>query len=190
MRKALLFTLLFILVALLSVQLVSADRALCDSRVNDTQEKLLECVTVAGAREHQAAFQAIADANGGNRAAGTPGYDASVAYVVETLQAAGYEVELNGFNTTFAPPAALQQTAPLIFVDVDPSVEIMGVNVLAELPGEEDGNVVMVGAHLDSVNAGPGINDNGSGSAAILETAVQMSKGKAAQYSALCLVGG
>jgi aminopeptidase Y len=36
----------------------------------------------------------------------------------------------------------------------------------------------MVGAHLDSVNEGPGINDNGSGSAAILETAVQMAKVK------------
>jgi Zn-dependent M28 family amino/carboxypeptidase len=34
----------------------------------------------------------------------------------------------------------------------------------------------MAGAHLDSVNAGPGINDNGSGSAAILEVAEQMSK--------------
>ena len=30
-------------------------------------------------REHRLARQAIADANGGNRAAGTPGYDASVA---------------------------------------------------------------------------------------------------------------
>lgn len=39
-------------------------------------------------------------------------------------------------------------------------------------------NVIMDGAHLDSVNAGPGINDNdnGSGSAAILEVAGQMSK--------------
>ena len=36
----------------------------------------------------------------------------------------------------------------------------------------------MAGAHLDSVNAGPGINDNGSGSAAILETALQMAKVK------------
>ena len=36
----------------------------------------------------------------------------------------------------------------------------------------------MVGAHLDSVTAGPGINDNGSGSAAILETAIQMAKVK------------
>jgi Peptidase family M28 len=35
-------------------------------------------------------------------------------------------------------------------------------------------NVVMVGAHLDSVPAGPGINDNGSGVAAVLETALQM----------------
>jgi Zn-dependent M28 family amino/carboxypeptidase len=36
--------------------------------------------------------------------------------------------------------------------------------------------VVVVGAHLDSVPEGPGIQDNGSGSAAILETAVQMAR--------------
>jgi Zn-dependent M28 family amino/carboxypeptidase len=51
-------------------------------------------------------------------------------------------------------------------------------NVLAETPGGDPTNVVMVGAHLDSVNAGPGINDNGSGSSAILETALQMAKVK------------
>ena len=48
-------------------------------------------------------------------------------------------------------------------------------NVLAELPGRTD-DVVLVGAHLDSVNAGPGINDNGSGSGSILEIAIQMKK--------------
>ena len=32
----------------------------------------------------------------------------------------------------------------------------------------------MAGAHLDSVQAGPGINDNGSGSAALLEVAQQL----------------
>ena len=32
----------------------------------------------------------------------------------------------------------------------------------------------MVGAHLDSVRSGPGINDNGSGVAAVLETALQL----------------
>ena len=45
----------------------------CGSRTNNTIDKLLECVTLAGVREHQAALQAIADANGGTRAAGTPG---------------------------------------------------------------------------------------------------------------------
>ncbi|SIS95394.1 Zn-dependent amino-or carboxypeptidase, M28 family [Roseivivax lentus] len=50
------------------------------------------------------------------------------------------------------------------------------VNVLAETNTGDPENIVMVGAHLDSVNPGPGINDNGSGSAAILETAIQMSK--------------
>jgi Zn-dependent M28 family amino/carboxypeptidase len=51
-------------------------------------------------------------------------------------------------------------------------------NVLAETSHGDDSNVVMVGAHLDSVSAGPGINDNGSGSAAILEVAEQMKKVK------------
>ncbi len=36
----------------------------------------------------------------------------------------------------------------------------------------------MAGAHLDSVLRGPGINDNGSGSAALLETAIKMAKVK------------
>ena len=38
--------------------------------------------------------------------------------------------------------------------------------------------MIVVGAHLDSVGVGPGINDNGSGSATILEIAEQMSKVK------------
>jgi Zn-dependent M28 family amino/carboxypeptidase len=51
-------------------------------------------------------------------------------------------------------------------------------NVIAETVEGDPDNVVMVGAHLDSVDAGPGIQDNGSGSAVILEVAVQMSKVK------------
>jgi Zn-dependent M28 family amino/carboxypeptidase len=49
-------------------------------------------------------------------------------------------------------------------------------NIIAELPGVNDDNVVMAGAHLDSVPAGPGINDNGSGSAALIELAQNLSK--------------
>ena len=51
-------------------------------------------------------------------------------------------------------------------------------NVFAETNTGDDDNVVMVGAHLDSVSDGPGIHDNGSGSAAILEVAEQMRKVK------------
>ena len=51
-------------------------------------------------------------------------------------------------------------------------------NVLAELPGKNRDNVVMAGAHLDSVPAGPGINDNGSGSAGLLEVAENLGKVK------------
>ena len=52
-------------------------------------------------------------------------------------------------------------------------------NVLAELPGRRNNDrVVMAGAHLDSVTPGPGINDNGSGSAALLETALQMAENR------------
>ena len=43
-------------------------------------------------------------------------------------------------------------------------------------PARTTSNVVMAGAHLDSVQAGPGINDNGSGSASLLELAQNMSK--------------
>jgi hypothetical protein len=51
-------------------------------------------------------------------------------------------------------------------------------NVIAETTTGDPDNVIVVGAHLDSVGVGPGINDNGSGSATILEIAEQMSKVK------------
>ena len=51
-------------------------------------------------------------------------------------------------------------------------------NVIAETTSGNPDNVIVVGAHLDSVGVGPGINDNGSGSATILEIAEQMTKVK------------
>ena len=63
-------------ITLISTQAL-ADKS-CVHRVNNTHKKLLECVTVDGAREHQATLQAIADENNGIRTSGTPGYDASV----------------------------------------------------------------------------------------------------------------
>ena len=300
---------------------VEAGPESCDSRVNNTHAKLLECVTLDGVREHQAAFQAIADANGGTRASGTPGYEDSVDYVVERMTAAGYNVTLDEFPFVFVPPPTLQQltpvsatyetgaftgsgsgnaTAAVVAVDVnlvpprantsgcqgyyaeaavgapilaDPggvddfagfpggsialvqrggcsfalkahnalaagasavvifnqgdtpareglivgnasapagsavgpmTIPVVGAsfangaaltqpgstahvnappaqnvtieNVIAESAWGDPNNVVMAGGHLDSVIAGPGVNDNGSGSAVLLETAEQMAK--------------
>ena len=250
--------------------------------------------------------QAIADANGGTRVSGTAGYDASVMYVVETLEAAGYDVEIQSFpfnafinlggsvlarktrpDPTFyeenADFALISQTdaggayapvtavdialglgnestsgceaedyadfpsghialvqrgtctfaikaenaadagavgviifnqgneegrfdllnatlgneyaggIPVVFTSYDLGVQFSEIpdlklrirtdvfrgettadNVIATLPGENADNIVAVGAHLDSVEEGPGIQDNGSGSAAILETAIQL----------------
>ncbi len=258
-------------------------------------------------RAHQQAFQKAADANGGNRASGFPGYDASVDYIVETLTAAGYSPVVQPFDFVIfseLSDATLAQTAPgsetYVFGEdfatmsysgngsADASVtpvdlalgagnastsgceagdfagfpagniamvqrgacsfqqkaenaEAAGAtgviifnqgntdgrkalfggtlsdgytgdlpvlsmsydlgevlaqtsglklamrtdtlrapfttfNVLAETKRGDPDNVVMVGSHLDSVDEGPGIQDNGSGSAAILEVAVQMAK--------------
>jgi len=269
----------------------------CERRVNNTHAKLLECVTLEGVREHQAAFQAIADANNGIRTSGSPGYDRSVDYVADRMTAAGYLVTIQSFQfQTFVSlsPSVLEEVAPtagpiannimsysgsgdvtaavtalaappadptpgceaadfagfpagnialisrgactfaikatnaynagasgvVIYNNVDGELNgtlgnafsldipvtsvtqavgqqlaatpglvlrlktetFRGIattyNVLAETRDGDPNNVIMVGAHLDSVNAGPGLQDNGSGSAAILEVAEQMAKVK------------
>ena len=84
-----------LLAALLSAPAaVAAPNDACDTRTNNTYQKLLECVTLEGVREHQAQFQKIADANDdpfypGTRAAGTEGYADSVDYVAGLLREAG-----------------------------------------------------------------------------------------------------
>jgi len=76
---------------------------------------LRNAVTLAGIRGHQAAFQAIADANGGTRLAGTAGYDESADYVFDRLVAAGYSPVRQQFEFPFfeelAPPV-LDRVSP------------------------------------------------------------------------------
>jgi Zn-dependent M28 family amino/carboxypeptidase len=263
----------------------------CTKQANDTFKKLLNCVTVEGVRSHQAALQAIADANHGIRTSGTPGFDASAAYAEKVFRDAGYVVtrqvfefqtfielakttlaqvaptpagpietkvmsysgsgsvtaavstlpaitgcdpaDFAGFPAgnialisrgicTFATKATNAQAAgasgvviynnrpgPLngtlgaefsLDIAVTAVIQTVGQqltatpglvlalnastfrgtastsNIIAESRKGDPNNIVMVGAHLDSVNEGPGIQDNGSGSASILELAVQMAK--------------
>ena len=78
-------------------------------------KKLREGVTVNGILQHERALQSIANANGGTRASGTPGFEASLQYVKGRLQKAGYRVREQEFTFPFfrqLAPAVLQQTAP------------------------------------------------------------------------------
>jgi Zn-dependent M28 family amino/carboxypeptidase len=77
-------------------------------------------------------------------------------------------------GASFADGQALAQEGSTAFVKVLPTETRTENSVIAELPGKNANNVVMAGAHLDSVIEGPGINDDGSGTAALLETAQMM----------------
>ncbi|MGI5255269.1 M28 family metallopeptidase [Actinacidiphila glaucinigra] len=111
-------------------------------------------IPVANVKAHLSQLQSIATANGGNRAHGRAGYRASIDYVKAKLDAAGYTTVLQQFTSSGAT----------------------GWNLVADWPGGDTNHVIMAGAHLDSVTAGPGINDNGSGSAAVLETALAVAR--------------
>jgi Zn-dependent M28 family amino/carboxypeptidase len=65
-------------------------------------------------------------------------------------------------------------TAPIRLVLDAQNVKITSRNVLAQTETGSPNEVIMVGAHLDSPRGGPGINDNGTGVAAVLETARQL----------------
>ncbi len=78
-------------------------------------KKLRDAVTVNGILQHERAFQSIANANGGTRASGTPGYEASLQYVKQRLQKAGYRVKEQEFTFPFfreLAPAVVSQVSP------------------------------------------------------------------------------
>ncbi|WP_424212321.1 M28 family metallopeptidase [Streptomyces sp. BI20] len=111
-------------------------------------------IPLANVKAHLTQLQTIATNNGGNRAHGRAGYKASIDYVKAKLDAAGYTTTLQTFTSSGAT----------------------GYNLIADWPGGDPNSVLMAGSHLDSVTAGPGINDNGSGSAALLENALAVSR--------------
>ena len=85
-------------VALLTTLLMATPAQAVDE-VNT--KRLRNAVTVNGILGHERVFQRIANQNGGTRASGTPGYDASAAYVAGRLEAAGYEVTMQEFIFPF-----------------------------------------------------------------------------------------
>lgn len=92
-----------------------------------------------------------------------------------TLGSAGFTVPVVG--SSFAIGEALSAGNVELHLAVDAVTEVrISANVVADSPVGRDDKTVVVGAHLDSVPGGPGIQDNGSGSAAILEIALQLSE--------------
>ena len=79
----------------------------CESRANDTTEKLLECINSQSLWQHLAFFQKISDANPGsdghgNRDTGTKGYSDSVKYVATLMKQAGYQVTVQAYPYRFS----------------------------------------------------------------------------------------
>ena len=71
--------------------------------------------TVEGMRAHLDALQAIADEHGGTRVVGSPGYEASVDFVLGVLEEAGYDVETEAVDMpafTQASPTVLELVGP------------------------------------------------------------------------------
>jgi len=128
-----------------------------NGQLPDVAERLVEQVSDADAYGHLQALQRIADEHGGNRAAPSPGYQASVDYVSGALRSAGFDV-----------------STPTYEIHRDEHGDEGRValrNVIAQTRTGDPDHIVMIGAHLDSVPAGPGIVDNGSGVATLLEIA-------------------
>jgi Zn-dependent M28 family amino/carboxypeptidase len=93
----------------------------------------------------------------------------------------GSPVGIPVLGTTFAIGEELTAPGTEVEIDIQTISETRSTeNVIAELNGRTGRDVIGVGAHLDSVPEGPGINDNGSGSAAILEVAENLAGTKPA----------
>lgn len=85
---------------------------------------LRNAVAAEGITEHLEAFQDIADENDGTRASGTPGYDASLEYVKNQLESAGYETTVqpflfNTFEELSTPEFERISPDPRVYVQVD-----------------------------------------------------------------------
>lgn len=123
---------------------------------------LRDAVTPAAILEHEEAFQAIADANDGTRASGTPGYNASLRYVKAQLDATGYfTTEVQRFDFDY-----FEETAPAEFERVSPDPEVYALTddfVTMEYSGSGDVTGDLVPTNDIVIPPGPTANTSNSG---------------------------
>ncbi|WEI17916.1 M20/M25/M40 family metallo-hydrolase [Acinetobacter proteolyticus] len=124
-------------------------------KVEDVSQSGLK-LDAAQMMTHLHAFEQIAKQHGGNRAVGTQGGLASADYILDQAKKAGFSTELQTFENR---------------------EKTKGKNIIVEIPGESK-QIILLGAHYDSVKMGPGINDNASGVALLLDLMTQLSSQK------------
>ena len=137
--------------------------------INESK-KLRKAVTLGGILEHMEKLQALANAHQGNRAAGTVGYEASVAYVAKRLKKAGYDVSREPFDFPTweenAPPVMEQVTpTPKTYVpggpadDDNPAVDF----ITFEFSGSGDVTAPVVPTTDIVIPPGPTADSSSSG---------------------------
>jgi Zn-dependent M28 family amino/carboxypeptidase len=116
------------------------------SAIDDVNTKnLRKQVEVDGILDHERAFQQIAIASDGTRAATTLGYDASVDYVVNRLNRAGYRVRLDEFDFpewTLNSPSTLRQVTPTDQTFIEDTDYIVSQFSGSAAPGELTAQIV------------------------------------------------
>jgi Zn-dependent M28 family amino/carboxypeptidase len=106
---------------------------------------------------------------------GTPGDVSRNELLSPTLGEIEIDIPVIGVSYALGRELLGAQNAVTITAETEIRTTISN-NVIAETRGGRADNVVMLGGHLDSVDEGPGINDNGTGTAALLEAALQLAK--------------
>jgi Zn-dependent M28 family amino/carboxypeptidase len=119
--------------AMTAVALLLAPSALAVDDINT--QRLRNGVTASGILEHMRTFQRLANANSGNRAAATPGYEASLAFVERRMARAGYETTRHAFDfaTWEQNGAALLQRGDRVYAEG--TDEAAGDYIVAQFSG-------------------------------------------------------
>lgn len=146
-------------------------------------------IPVREVRHHLGELERITAEHGGNRAHGTPGYTAALRYVAAELTEAGYRTRIQSFTHEGATGYNLLAEWPPGGDGGDSGGSGDGKgsggnrdsrggggNRDSEGSGGGGSDVLMVGAHLDSRTGTPGMNDNASGAAALLVTALTVAR--------------
>jgi len=98
--------------------------------------------------------------------------DAAVAYLLDELQALGYEAREETYEAKFSDVERTTEADGTRLIRLLPLRDVRRANVIAELLGvEEPDSVLELGAHYDTVFVSPGADDNASGVAVVLEAA-------------------